>query len=145
MLGETLMEDFESMDTESKSNILAQTADILDCFQRFELPESIDQYGGLGFDAGGQRVSSALSNFDAGPFGTYEELVRATIESKLERADADSRVKGWRDNNIRTRLNDFLKHGLPDLLKDMRLPKKVLVHADFVCICLLWAAFLQCS
>lgn len=101
------------------------------CLQRFRLPSTIDRYGGVGFDAEGNYVNTALSMFDAGPFETYPELLRATITSKLIKADGDSRVRGWRDNGIRARLDEFLNRGLPTLLQGVASLDKVLVHADF--------------
>lgn len=131
MSGDGLLDGFSSMNAQEKSTILEQMADILACFQRFQLPHTIDQYGGVGFDSSGNYVSTALSIFDAGPFATYQELLRATITSKLAKVDNDPQVKGWRDNNIRARLDDFLDRGLPTLLRDVASLDKVLVHADF--------------
>ena len=51
--------------------------------------------------------------------------------SKLSKADSDPRVKGWQENDIRKRLDDFLARGLPVLFEGLTLGEKVLVHADF--------------
>lgn len=131
MSGSGPLAEFSSWSEEDKANILDQMADVLACLQRFQLPSTIDQYGGVGFDAEGNYVNTALSMYDAGPFETYPELLRATITSKLIKADGDSRVRGWRDNGIRVRLDEFLNRGLPTLLQGVASLDKVLVHADF--------------
>lgn len=131
MSGSGPLAEFSSWSEEDKANILEQMADVLACLQRFQLPSTIDQYGGVGFDAEGNYVNTALSMYDAGPFETYPELLRATITSKLIKADGDSRVRGWRDNGIRARLDEFLNRGLPTLLQGVASLDKVLVHADF--------------
>lgn len=131
MSGDCLLDEFSSLSAQGKANILEQMADILACFQRFQLPSTIDKYGGIRFDESGKYVNTALSIFDAGPFETYPELLRATITSKLTQADSDTRVRGWRNNGIRARLDEFLDRGLPVLLQDVASLDKVLVHADF--------------
>lgn len=131
MSGTGPLAEFSSWSEEDKANILDQMADVLACLQRFQLPSTIDQYGGVGFDAEGNYVNTTLSMYDAGPFETYPELLRATITSKLIKADGDSRVRGWRDNGIRARLDEFLNRGLPTLLQGVASLDKVLVHADF--------------
>lgn len=131
MSGSGPLAEFSSWSEEDKANILDQMADVLACLQRFQLPSTIDRYGGVGFDAEGNYVNTALSMYDAGPFETYPELLRATITSKLIKADGDSRVRGWRDNGIRARLDEFLNRGLPTLLQGVASLDKVLVHADF--------------
>lgn len=131
MSGSGPLAEFSSWSEQDKANILDQMADVLACLQCFQLPSTIDQYGGVGFDAEGNYVNTALSMYDAGPFETYPELLRATITFKLVKADGDSRVRGWRDNGIRARLDEFLNRGLPTLLQGVASLDKVLVHADF--------------
>nr|POF15047.1 hypothetical protein CFP56_72151 [Quercus suber] len=131
MSGVSILDEFSSFNAEEKTNVLEQMADILACFQRFHLPDTIDKYGGIGFDNSGQYVSTALSIFNGGPFVTHRELILATVMSKLVHADDDPRVKGWRDNGVRERLNDFLDRGLTVLLRDTATLDRVLVHADF--------------
>ena len=126
------MEAFPNMDERAKTTILNQMADILSCFQRYNMPSSVHGFGGLGFDSDRRYVSTALSILDAGPFPTYEGLVRAIIESKLSKADEDPWVRGWHDDNVRSRVDKFLAQGLHQLLSNgLGNPQKCLVHADF--------------
>lgn len=124
------MQDFEAMNVDFKASILGQMAGILDHFQRFRLPPSIDRYGGLTFGGDGSYISGPLSIYDAGPFDDYSGLLRATMDTKINEADGSPQVNGWQSNKIRQRLDAFLRDGLPDLMKSIALPEKVLVHAD---------------
>jgi len=131
MPGTPLLEDFDSMSDEAKGIILGQIADIVACFQRYQLPYTIREYGGLDFGPSGEYVSAPLSILDGGPFSSYEAFVRGIVQSKLAKADADPRVNGWRENNVRSRLDKFITHGLRSIMEDMNNCRKVLVHGDF--------------
>lgn len=76
MSGSGPLAEFPSWSEEDKANILEQMADVLACLQRFQLPSTIDQYGGVGFDVEGNYVNTALSMYDAGPFETYPVAAR---------------------------------------------------------------------
>ncbi|QIW99938.1 hypothetical protein AMS68_005456 [Peltaster fructicola] len=93
---------------QEKANVLAQMADILACLQRFELPSTLDEYGGISFDESGRYISTALSIYPGGPF-----------------------AHGWRDHNIRQRLDNFLSAGPHSVFQQILPIKRVLVHADF--------------
>ena len=132
MPGRPVLADFDGFNDQEKAATLGQMADVLACFQRYKLPNSVEEYGGLSFDSAGHYVSAPLSIMDGGPFSTYEELVRMTIQSKLSQADDDHQVNGWRENNVRSRLDSFLANGLHQAVSDaVSKPDKVLVHADF--------------
>ena len=106
-------------------------AGVLACFQRYKLPDSIQEYGGVCFDNAGRYYSAPLGVMDDGPFSTYEAFVRGAIRSKLRQADQDPQVDGWRDNRLRGRLDHFLTSGLRHAVKDsVGKLDKVLVHAD---------------
>ena len=83
MHGSPLLDDFNQMSDDDRAIILNQMADILTILQQHKLPATIRQYGGLDFGPLGEYVSDPMSIFCSGPFKTYEEFVRATIESKL--------------------------------------------------------------
>ena len=136
MAGSPLLDDFGQMSDVDKACILRQMADVLSSLQLIELPPSVRDYGGLGFGSSGEYVSAPLSIMDAGPFPTYGELVKATVQSKLNKADTDPQVDGWRANGVRTRLEKFLVEGLHVAMKSMGSFPKALVHADFsMCRC----------
>ena len=132
MPGEPLLEDFQKMSHQEQADILEQMADILACFQRHQLPESIKGYGGLSFDSAGNYISAPMGIMKGGPFPTYDVLVRETIQSKLAKADTDDQVDGWRDHGIRGRLDKFVKQGVQSVMsKGINDLPRVLVHADF--------------
>ena len=131
LTGSPLLLDFGSMSPENKVIILRQMADILSTLQQHQLPPTIQDYGGLDFGPSGEYISGPMSIMDAGPFPTYEGLVRATILSKLAKADTDAQVLGWQSNGVRARLNNFVDQGLHDAMKNLGSFPKALVHADF--------------
>jgi hypothetical protein len=136
MRGRPLLGEFDGLSAASKERLLGQMAEILGCFQRHELPAMIEGYGGLGFGLEGELVSAPLSILDDGPFASYEALVKATVVSKLNKADADPRIRGWRPNGVRERIDNFLAKGLHSAMAGLGPFKKCLVHADY-CECLL--------
>ncbi|KAL8839661.1 MAG: hypothetical protein Q9170_001667 [Blastenia crenularia] len=131
MAGSPLLDDFDQMSDEDKGFILRQMAAVLTILQQYQIPSTIQGYGGLGFGPSGEYVSAPLSIMDAGPFTTYEGLVKATIQSKLAKADMDPQVEGWRANGLRVRLDRFIAEGLHVAMENMGAFPKVLVHADF--------------
>ena len=131
MTGSPLLDDFSQMIDVDKVCILRQMADVLSCFQLIQLPATIQEYGGLGFGPSGEYVSAPMSFLDAGPFPTYEDLLKATIQSKLAKADNDPQVQGWRANGVRARLDEFIAEGLHTSMESMGSFPKTLVHADF--------------
>lgn len=131
MVGSPLLADFGQMDDEDKVFILRQMADVLTVLQRYQLPSTIRGYGGLDFGPSAEYISAPMSILDGGPFATYEEFVRATIQSKLVKADTDPQVEGWHANGVRARLDKFVAEGLHAAMENMGSFPKVLVHADF--------------
>ena len=131
MAGKPLLDDFHQMSDIDKAFILRQMADVLTTLQQYQLPATIQEYGGLDFGPSGEYVSAPMSILDAGPFTTYSDLVKATIQSKLAKADADPQVQGWRANGVRARLDKFIAEGFHVAMENMGTFPKVLVHADF--------------
>lgn len=131
MAGKPLLDDFHQMSDNDKALILRQMADVLTILQQYQLPATIRDYGGLDFGPSGEYVSAPLSILDAGPFTTYSGLVKATIQSKLAKADTDPQVQGWRASGVRARLDKFIAEGFHVAMENMGTFPKVLVHADF--------------
>ncbi|KAI9654791.1 MAG: hypothetical protein M1821_005785 [Bathelium mastoideum] len=132
MPGEPLLKDFQGMKDEDQAKILGQMADILACFQAYKIPGSVQGFGGLRFGPHGEFHSAPLSIFAGGPFSTYEDLVRKTIESKLQKSENDAHVQGWRDSDVRERLESFLARGLHQIMSgSLNQLDRAFVHADF--------------
>lgn len=131
MPGSGVLDSWDELGKDDRRSILEQMADVLAAFQSLEIPDSVKQFGGLTFDSSGKLISGPLSIYPGGPFETYEGLVRHTIEHKLSQADSNPRLQGWKENNIRERLEKFLQTGLKPIMNSIGDQARCLVHADF--------------
>jgi len=130
MKGSMRDEAFEEMSLSDKRKILCQIADVVAAIQKFELPDSIQGYGGLTFDEKGRIVGGKMTTVPAGPFESYEEFYRETLRMEVLNADESELLKGWVPNGVRARLDQFIEKGLSPILKPFKDGKKVLVHGD---------------
>lgn len=72
---------FNQMDQYAKGTILKQIAQVLKCFQEYELPSSVTGYGGLGFDDDGSIINGPTSIHGAtSACETYHELYSQYVE-----------------------------------------------------------------
>lgn len=131
MQGKAQDQAFKTMNVSDKRKILRQMAEVVKVLQRYQLPLSIQGYGGLSFDQSGSIVSAAMTTIHAGPFDTYEALCRAMLQSSLAEAEQSPLLKGWEPNGIRARLNAFIREGVSPTIENADVEKKVLVHSDF--------------
>ncbi|KAI9673234.1 MAG: hypothetical protein M1817_003097 [Caeruleum heppii] len=130
MPGSTLDAEFSKMDLEGKESVLQQMAEILLKLQHYQLPDTIQEFGGLSFDESGDVISGPVTIFQGGPFSTYEDEYREMLRLRLATADKNSLVQGWRSRGIRERLECFLAQGLGRIMQGVDY-KKVLIHGDF--------------
>ncbi len=91
-----------------KTIVFGQMAEILVLLQRFEVPKTINQFGGLKFDESGNVVSGQMSIYKGEPSATYKGFIRAIFGVKLQEADENPVIQGWTEKGVRTRLNRFL-------------------------------------
>lgn len=132
MPGTPLDETFDDMDLQEQKKILAQMAKLLKALQDYQLPESIEGFGGMTFDQVGRIVSTAMTSVGAGPWPSYEASFQGRLEVALQKADANPYIRGWRANGVRERLDAFLERGVPAQFKSLSSKQdKVIVHADF--------------
>ncbi|WQF82783.1 Putative aminoglycoside phosphotransferase, protein kinase-like domain superfamily [Colletotrichum destructivum] len=120
---------FEDFSLQDKTVLLGQMADILALLQNYTVPETVSKYGGLRFDENGNVISGQMTMFTGEPSLTYRDFLRGIFKVKLEEADNNPVIQGWKQNGIRARLDDFIDHRLEGLLGDDE-PQKVLIHAD---------------
>ncbi|KAF6788131.1 hypothetical protein CSOJ01_15101 [Colletotrichum sojae] len=120
---------FEGFTLKDKSDLLGQMADILACLQAFELPETVDRFGGLRFDEDGNVVSAQMTMFKGEPSATYKDFLRGIFRVKLQEADENPVLQGWKVDGVRARLDAFINHRLDDIFVDEDPPRR-LVHAD---------------
>ncbi|KAK4072900.1 uncharacterized protein Triagg1_5577 [Trichoderma aggressivum f. europaeum] len=97
---------FDTLSLEDKSIVLGQMADILALLHQFEIPNTIEMFGGLKFDEHG-------------------------IIIKLQEADENPVIVGWEENGLRTKLDKFIGYQLDETLKDYVQVRRVLIHGDF--------------
>lgn len=132
MPGLSLDEAFPSMDLEHKKQIFAQMAKIVKALQDYKLPDTITEFGGVTFDEDGRIVSAAMPTVGQGPWPTYEASFRGRIELALREADENPRIRGWRENGVRDRLDAFVERGLSAQFEALETRQdKSIVHADF--------------
>jgi hypothetical protein len=132
MPGATIDETFDGMSLQEKKGILSQTAGFLKALQEFQIPRSIEKYGGVTFDASGQIVSAALPSVGSGPWQSYEDYFRDRLERALQRADSSPYIKGWHANGVRKRLDAFVAGGVSAQFEALKSKDgRSIVHADF--------------
>ena len=132
--GTQLGEKFESLEASAQRGILGQVAEIFQKLQSHKLPESIKGYGGLNFDADGNIVVGATAIYGGGPCDTLVELYTECFQTQVNFADKCDVVKGWKDTDLRTRIDKFASEGLKPLLAEVqsKMPvRPTLVHGDF--------------
>jgi len=115
---------------QDKSVVLGQMADILTYLQNFEIPATVNKFGGLNFDQGGKIVSAQMSLFTGEPCKTYKDLINNIFRVKLHEADENPVIQGWRDSGVRERLDKFVDCHLDAIFKDHKAARKTLVHSD---------------
>ena len=128
MTGKSLT--FKSMRMQDKRKIILQIAEIFEALQRYRLPDTVKEYGGLRFDEHGVIVSAPMTLIDGGPFQSYEALYSEIINSQLILAEQSTILQGWQPNGVRRRLDQFLKEGLHQIMPQGESNTKVLVHGD---------------
>ncbi|KAL6692400.1 phosphotransferase enzyme family domain-containing protein [Trichoderma pleuroticola] len=131
MPGTIPAKSFEMLSLEDKSIVLEQMADILALLQQFEIPKTIEMFGGLKFDEHGIVISDQMSLFKGEPSATYKDFIRSIFKVKLQEADENPVIAGWKENGLRTKLDKFIGYQLDETLKDHVQVRRVLIHGDF--------------
>ncbi|KAI1859860.1 hypothetical protein JX265_010309 [Neoarthrinium moseri] len=114
----------------------AQIAKIFRSIQQYDLPASVQGYGGLAFANDGSIVVGATPIYGArGVCKIYYELYRQCLETQLKFLDVSDIIGGWKELefNLRERIEAFVKNGFMSLLEastDAK-PRPTLVHGDF--------------
>ncbi|KAK0122261.1 hypothetical protein ONS95_010511 [Cadophora gregata] len=131
MRGTPLDANFEDMSSDDKNKTLKEVADIVRAMQQYELPESIQGFGGLDFGSDGNIVSGPLTVFPCGPFTTYSMLVKGVLYEQLAAADKSPIIRGWTTKDTRAKLERFITKNVDRMLQGINTEKKRLVHGDF--------------
>lgn len=131
MPGTIPAKSFETLSLGDKSIVLGQMADILALLQQFEIPKTVQMFGGLKFDEHGNITSGQMSLFKGEPSATYKDFIRSIFKIKLQEADENPVIVGWEENGLRAKLDKFIGHQLDATLKDYEQVRRVLIHGDF--------------
>lgn len=122
----------DSMDLQGKKAICAQMSNMLSEMQKYRLPSSIKDFGGLTFDPDGRIVSGPVTTVDAGPWPSYEESYKGRLKVALAKADSNPYIRGWQANGVRERLDAFVDRGVPAQFRSLSSKEeKVITHGDF--------------
>jgi hypothetical protein len=130
MRGTPLDVKFEEMSSDDKNKTLKEVAGIVWAMQQYELPESIQGFGGLDFDRDGNIISAPLTVFSCGPFTTYSMLVKGVLCEQLAATDKSSILRGWTAKDTRVKLERFITEDVDRMLQSINTEKR-LVHGDF--------------
>lgn len=139
-LASYIVEEFKQGDTMSDADakvlgekdlklVCSQIAAVAKAFQSYELP--INGYGGLTFDDAGNMDTTKVIFRVGGPFSTYREYLKATLEWQLAQSDNVVALKGWRGTDgLRERIDNFVANGLDPILAKIPETKPTLIHGD---------------
>ncbi|KAJ5986157.1 hypothetical protein N7451_010522 [Penicillium sp. IBT 35674x] len=127
---------FPTLPFEDKCKIISQIAQIFKAIQTFQLPDTVKQIGGLGFNEEGDIISGPFTIPMGGPFPTHSEMFKANMNLQLQAAEENALIGGWRkvsDDNLYDRLQKFMKSCLIDdiLGKTEKAASLTLIHGDF--------------
>jgi len=116
---------------ENQRIILSQMADILKAIQNFKLPTTVQGYGGLGFDEQGNVVNKAMvvEPYN-GPFPSVTAQYHGMLTSALSDCDRSPVSQGWQRNGLRDRINNFIAHGIDELISTAPSASPILIHGD---------------
>lgn len=130
-------DDINAFDEETRATFLGQVARVIKAFQAYELPEGVTGYGGVTFDDAGTMKSTKCVIPMGGPFRSYKDFIRATIDWQLKASDNVPELNGWRDDksedgqSLRERIDNLIANGLNELFEKVPEHKPVLIHGDF--------------
>lgn len=128
--GVPLGDKLPDLDFEKKRDILRQIAQIFKLIQSFTLPDSITTYGGVGFSEDGAFTGSSTPIAGGGPCNTLSDLYAEYFQMQIGFADKCDIVQGWKNSELRSRLEAFGAEGLKSLVEKLS-ARPTLVHGDF--------------
>lgn len=120
---------FPTLSLEERVSVIEQIADVFGAIQRAEIPGSAADFGALTF-VDRKIVSGQMPLLKGGPWATYSALWVAKLQAQLEDSENSPLIEGWRTGNIRDRLDRFLANGVDNILRQVDVTQRVLVHGD---------------
>ncbi|KAH8590718.1 kinase-like domain-containing protein [Bisporella sp. PMI_857] len=131
--GISIEHTFKDLSLTQKREVLNCVAKVLRQIQDYELPKSVEGYGGLGFDEKGQVITGPLTVGFGGPWNDWKGMYLGKYEAQLRNLDTVGFLGGWRENGLRDRLEAFFhsENGVLKLLDEFKLTSPTAVHGDF--------------
>ncbi|KAM3542052.1 hypothetical protein ARSEF1564_005008 [Beauveria bassiana] len=128
--GESISCDYlQGLSEQDVASVCQQLAAVTTALQGYRLP--VDGYGGLTFDDAGKMSTTKVIFRTGGPFLTYTDYLKATLEWQLEQSGSVAPLNGWRDvPGLRARIDAFVADGLDKILSKVPENKPTLVHGD---------------
>ncbi|KAI8236909.1 hypothetical protein K4K54_001710 [Colletotrichum sp. SAR 10_86] len=128
--GVPLGDKFPTLESEKKRDVLQQIAQVFKHIQKHKLPESARTFGGLNFGPDGSLIGGPTPIAGGGPCATLADLYQEYFKTQIGFADKCDIVQGWRDSDLRARLDQFGAKGLKSLVSRVE-ARPTLVHGDF--------------
>lgn len=128
-----LYDDLEALSKQDLNSVCQQLAAVAGALQNYQLPATVKGYGGLTFDDAGTMSSTKIIFRTGGPFPTYRDYLKTTLEWQLAQSEGISALKGWRGiPGLRERIDAFITDpdGLDCVLSKIPEYRPTLVHGD---------------
>lgn len=122
---------FGGLPEERQVDVLNQVAAVYKLIQDFRVPNSVQGYGGLSFDDSGRVRSGPTTIPCGGPFSQFYEMYAQMLRRQLDETDTSERLRGWRRNSLRDRLERFASQGIAQSVNDNAVSRQTLIHGDF--------------
>lgn len=124
-------EVFPELEMPKKEKALDQLAALVAILQQIKLPSGVSEFGALTIDEKGEIGSGQMALLKGGPWSTYAEVWAARLTAQLLDADGSALIDGWKNGDLRERLNAFTEGGgIGKMLNGVDLEQKGLVHGD---------------
>jgi hypothetical protein len=121
---------FASLEASDKTRLLGDTAAIFSVIQGISLPVGVDSHGGLTIKDG-EIISGQPTIAKGGPWKSYQDWWESLLLMSVSQAENSPVLKGWKENGLRERVDQFIQSGIQLLLEDVDGSNRVLIHGDF--------------
>lgn len=117
---------------DEKKKAIRRLAAVVRALQPFELPSTIQGFGGLNFDDEGNIGTAQLTLATGGPYKTYAEMLISLLNNELARSEGSAVVQGWRTIELRPVIEHFIRVDVHALCAQIGITsRRTLVHGDF--------------
>jgi hypothetical protein len=128
--GVLLVDKWDDLALESKKTLVTDIAEIFGAIQSVELPKGVYGYGGLSIK-NDEIISGEDPTVPGGPFKSNTEWWIAILGETLDQASKSTVLRGWQDNGLRSRVDEYMTKEVPLLASKLNNSKLVLLHRDF--------------